>query len=156
MSNLGIKEREYLIDMPIDETYKIVCAKKKDATHREVIYMAGISEKKNSLLRNNKEIVLTFGKDEFKINPDDVYCHGKIDFNPGSLDCIEIDSFNWLDGLEMQGICVPSKYNYEKHQCSSPINKYLYTETFRPSVICRYLHGCLGKPEHTVIFRRIV
>ena len=65
----------------------------------------------------------------FHITSDDVLCFGDIDFHEGSDDCKELDTFNWLEHLGTQGVGIPSRYNYDKHECTSPINKYLITDS---------------------------
>ena len=140
--------------MPVDPTYKIISVH-NDKIHKELFIMTGISEVEHRKLKNLNDLYIVRGNCEFHITPDDVLCYGDIDFHEGSYDCIELDTFNWLEHLVAKGIGIPSRYNYDKHECTSPINKYLITETFRNSTLCRYLHGCLGKPQFTLIFREL-
>lgn len=143
------------IPMPIDPTYKVISVK-KSLMSKEIFIITGISEQDVAKLKSSNGLVLKRGKCTFEISPDDVLCFGDIDFHEGSDDCKELDTFNWLDSLYIQGVPIPSRYNYEKHECYTNKVGYLWTETFRNSVLCRYYHGCLGKPEFTLIFREVV
>ena len=154
MSKLNTEQMVYTIQMPIDPTYKVISVHKNPAA-KEIFIITGISELEYKKLKCLNDVHLIRGNAEFHITPDDVLCFGDIDFHEGSKDSKELDTFNWLEHLGSQGIGIPSKYNYYKHECTSPINKYLITETFRNSTLCRYLHGCLGKPKYTLIFREI-
>lgn len=154
MSNLNIEQKICTIKLPVDPTYKIISVH-SDKIHKELFIMTGITEKECHKLKHCDDIIIKRGEQEFEIVSDDVLCYGDIDFHEGSDDCKELDTFNWLEHLGAKGVGIPSKYNYDKHECTSPINKYLITETFRNSTFCRYLHGCLGKPQFTLIFREI-
>lgn len=140
--------------MPVDPTYKVISSH-SDKIHKELFIITGITEKDYYKLKNGKDITIERGEQEFEIVQDNILCYGDIDFHEGSDDCKELDTFNWLEHLVAQGVGIPSRYNYYRHECTSPINKYLITETFRNSTLCRYLHGCLGKPQYTLIFREI-
>ena len=154
MSNLNIEQKIYTIKLPVDPTYKVISFR-KDKLIKELFIITGITEKEYHKLKYGDDIEITRGDQEFYITADDVFCFGDIDFHEGSDDSFELDTFNWLEHLVSQGIGIPSRYNYDKHECTSPINRYLITETFRNSTLCRYLHGCLGKPQFTLIFREI-
>ena len=140
--------------MPVDPTYKVISTHVNPAA-KELFIITGINENEYKKLKASNDLYLIRGNCEFNITPDDVFCYGEIDFNEGSDDSKELDTFNWLEHLGAKGVAIPSKYNYDKHECTSPVNKYLWTETFRNSTLCRYLHGCLGKPQYTLIFREI-
>ena len=140
--------------MPIDTTYKIISAH-NDKNIKEIFIITGISEDEYHKLKKAENLNIVRGNAKFNITPGDILCFGDIDFHEGSDDCKELDTFNWLEHLGTRGVGIPSKYNYDKHECTSPISKCLITETFRNSTLCRYLHGCLGKPQYTLIFREI-
>ena len=140
--------------MPIDPTYKVISVH-SNSYSKELFIITGITELEHKKLKNLNDLHIIRGNCEFNITPDDVLCFGDIDFHEGSDDCKELDTFNWLEHLVAKGIGIPSRYNYDRHECKSPINKYLITETFRNSTLCRYLHGCLGKPQYTLIFREL-
>lgn len=144
----------YIIPMPVDPTYKVVSVQ-NNFSGKEIFIITGISELEHKKLKNLNDLHIIRGNCEFHITPDNVLCFGDIDFHEGSDDCKELDTFNLLEHLGAKGIGIPSKYNYNNHECTSPINKYLITETFRNSTLCRYLHGCLGKPQYTLIFREL-
>lgn len=90
---------------------------------------------------------------EFFILSKNVICYGEIDFSNSSEDMDTIANMNWLDHLILQGITVPSDYNYEEHCCYSPTNKYRYYDTTNPAVIAQYMHARLGKPQRCCIFK---
>lgn len=140
--------------MPIDPTYKVISTHVNPAA-KELFIITGVDENEYKKLKASNDLHLIRGNCEFDITPDDVLCYGEIDFHEGSDDCKELDTFNWLEHLGAKGVAIPSKYNYDKHECTSHINKHLWIETFRNSTLCRYLHGCLGKPQYTLIFREI-
>lgn len=140
--------------MPVDPTYKVISVH-NNYNVKELFIMTGINELEYKKLNNLNDLHIVRGNFKFNITPDNVLCFGDIDFHEGSEDCKKLDMFNWLEHLGVKGVSIPSGYNYDKHECTSPINKYLTTETFRNSTLCRYLHGCLGKPKFTLIFREL-
>lgn len=141
--------------MPVNPICRIINTHKFDKYHKEVFMIVGITEKEYNSLKHGDDITIKRGEEKFDIVSDNVLCFGEIDFREGSDDCKELDTFDWLDNLSAKGICIPSRYNYNRHECVSPTKKYLWTETFRNSTLCRYLHGCIGKPQFTLIFREI-
>lgn len=151
MSNLDT-ETIHIIHLPVDDTYKVINVKKNDI-HKELIIMTWISEKEYQKLKHGDELYIKRGNQDFYINPDDIFCFGDINFKEISRDCNDLDTFNWLDNLVAKGIGIPSNYNYDKHECKSKLKCYQITETFKNSTLCRYYHGCLGKPKYTLIFR---
>lgn len=158
MLNSNLKAEMNIIPMPIDPTYKIISVH-NNPTSKYLFIITGVTEKEYAKIKHlteNDFIKLVRGNAEFIINADAVLCYGEIDFHEGSDDSKELDTFNWLEHLVSKGVGIPSRYNYDKHECSSPIKSYLHTETFRNSVLCRYLHGCLGKPQYTLIFREVI
>lgn len=142
------------IQMPIDHTYKVI-SYHKNPVIKELFIITGITETELNKLRHNQDLKIKRGKFEFNVSPDDVLCYGDIDFHEGSDDCKQLDTFNWLEHLGVKGVSIPSKYNYDKHECTTDRKSFLYTETFRNSTLCRYFHGCLGKPQFTLIFREL-
>ena len=140
--------------MPIDPTYKVISTH-VNPTSKELFIITGIDENEYKKLKASNDLHLIRGNCEFDVTPDDVLCYGEIDFNEGSDDCKELDTFNWLEHLDAKGVSIPSRYNYSKHECSTDRKYILWTETWKNSTLCRYLHGCLGKPQFTLIFREI-
>jgi len=139
------------ISMPIKGSYKVISSNKSRTGSKSII-MTGISEKDIDKIEHSKSIILRRDNSEFNISPNDVICYGDIDFKEGSEDCETLDSFDWLDTLGVKGISIPARYNYDKHECTTDRNILLWTETFKISTLCRYLHGCLGKPKFVIIF----
>ena len=144
----------HTIQMPIDHTYKVISCHKNPVI-KELFIITGITETELNKLRHNQDLKIKRGKFEFNVSPDDVLCYGDIDFHEGSDDCKQLDTFNWLEHLGVKGVSIPSKYNYDKHECTTDRKSFLWTETFRNSTLCRYFHGCLGKPQFTLIFREL-
>lgn len=145
----------HIIPMPIDPTYKVISVYNSPAG-KEIFIITGITELEYKKLKNLNDLLIRRGNCGFYITPDDVLCYGDIDFHEGSDDCNELDTFNWLEHLGAKGVSIPSRYNYDKHECTTDRKSVLWTETFRNSTLCRYLHGCLGKPQFTLIFREII
>lgn len=149
---------ERIIQMPVDPTYKII-AIRNNPSNKELFIILGITENQYNKIKTLTEgdsIKIVKDNCEFEVYAEDIFCYGNIDFHEGSDDCKKLDTFNWLEYLDLQGVGIPSKYNYDKHQCIGTNKGFYITETFRNSTLCRYLHGCLGKPEFTLIFREIV
>ena len=155
MSKLDLNEKIYTIPMPIREDYYVISSRKNNAVSKEIFIMTGITEKEYHNIKHGNNISFERGDCKFHVNNDNVLCFGKIDFREGSEDCKTLDTFNWLDDLGVKGVFIPSRYNYDRHECVSPIKSYLFTETFKISTLCRYLHGCLNKPALTLIFREV-
>lgn len=140
--------------MPLSTEYVIVNSRIERNGLKEVIIMTYLTEEEEKALDDGKRIKVKRSKRTFVIDPGMIYCYGDVDFREGSDDCDVIDSFSFLDYLGAVGIRIPSDYHYDTHECHSPLKCYRYTETFRPSVLCRYCHGVLGKPKNIVLFRR--
>lgn len=155
MSKLNLKTNLWTINMPVDHSYKVIIAN-DNRSYKELYIMTGINELEYKKLANLNDLIINRGNCRFHIAPDDVLCYGDIDFHNGSEDCETLDTFNILNNLTFKGIPIPSRYNYDKHECTSDKKFYKVTETFKVSVLCRYLHGCLGKPKYTLIFREII
>ncbi len=115
--------------------------------------MIPISEKEE--LAIDKGILVKDLGDNFikVIEKSNIICYGGINFKSGSDDYNVLQNMNWLDDLGVQGLTVPSDYNYEEHCCYPPENRVRYYETFNPAVICQYKHAMLGKPERCCIFK---
>ena len=108
--------------MPVYPTYKLINVK-KSPLQKEHFIITGINELEYKKLKNLSDLHIVRGNCKFNISPDDVLCFGDIDFHEGSDDSKELDTFNWLEHLGAKGVGIPSRYNYDKHECTSPINK---------------------------------
>lgn len=138
--------------MPIIEGYQtLIC--RIEGNIRTSVIMTHITEEEEQNLDNNIPIKIKRGNLTFFIQPQTVYCYGEINFNTGSDDYKTIGTFNWLDHLVTRGIGVPANYDYKTHTCVSKINQYQFYDTVKPEIIAQYLHGVLGKPQRTVIFK---
>ena len=96
-----------------------------------------------------------YGKYEFIIEPANKPIYGLIDFTTNSDDYHVLETMNWLDWVTMFGIVIPANYDYEHHCCYSPIKIPRTYDTSNPAKVAQYLHGCLGKPQFTLIFREL-
>lgn len=140
--------------MPVRKGYFLISCRIKLGGIKKRVVMSEITEEQFDILKRKKEITLIHDGNEVPLTINDIHCYGEIDFSNNSEDMNELDTFNWLDHLYYKGICVPADYDYETHTCHSPFKKYRYTETFRPSVLCQYAHGFLGKPKYVVIYEK--
>lgn len=156
MSKLNTKTGLWTIPMPTIDTYCVICSKKRGTSDKELYIITGIDEKDYNRIKRESTINIQRGKEHFSVVPDDVVCYGEIDYREGSEDCEILDSFNWLDDLVAKGISIPSDYNYDNHECVSPKHFIRWSETFVISKVCRYLHGRLGKPKYSLIFREAI
>lgn len=148
-------EQTFIIPMPIVENYHIL-TRNTDVNKRVIlIMMTHITEEEEKQLDEGKQITITRGDATFDIQPTSIYCYGNVDFSTGSSDYDIIESFDFLNYLTAIGLPIVSRYNYEKHECSSTMDKCLWTETWNPAEIAQYIHGCLGKPERIVLFKYI-
>lgn len=146
--------------MPIFKDYQIILCRTTDFHKQSRIIMIPITEEEEveidaKLNREKADVIFEkqCGKLKVAIKPRDIQFYGEIDFSDTSEDLDEIDKAKWFESLEEGSVPVPSDYDYNTHCCYSPINKFRYTETFYPSILVRYKHACLGKPERVVIFK---
>lgn len=117
--------------------------------------MSSLTEDEEKRLDNKETIEIIREGTKFTIAPTDVYCYGNIDFHTGSDDYKQLAKFTFLNHLCFCGIWVPADYNYDKHVCYSEIGRPTWYDTTRPEVLAQYVHGILGKPKRTIIFKCI-
>ena len=117
------------------------------------VVMTSITEDEEKELDKGNTICVLRGGFKVTINPDDIYCYGIIDFHDDSEDMDIMADFDWLSHLRFGGVYVPANYDYDKHCAYSDINVARRYDTFRPEIVAQYVHGIIGKPERTVIFR---
>ena len=103
-----------------------------------------------------EKVTINRGDKTFIVHHNNIYCYGEVDFRKGSEDCEEIANFSFLNFLGSKGVVIPSDYDYERHECHSPIRYYRWSETWRPDVLARYAHACLNKPKRIVLFKRVI
>lgn len=140
--------------MPISKDYHIVHFNKTNRLNKEIIVMTSISKEEEDLLDEGKDIEINRGNRTFIIKHKKLYCYGEVDFTNGSNDLTEINTFNFLEHLDnFTGVCICSDYDYEHHECHSPIEQYRYIHTWQPAKLCQYAHACLKKPKRIVLFR---
>lgn len=138
--------------MPTTTDYYILTSRITYSGNKEKIILTHITEEEEAVLDSGENLEIVRGVRKFNIHANNIYCYGDIDLREGSDDSKEIATFDFLDYLNGVGIKIPSDYNYENHECHSPIDRYRITETWRPEVLTRYAHGCLGKPKKILLF----
>lgn len=141
--------------MSVNTDFQILTSLIK-SNKKEQVILSYLSEEDEKLLDKNSPIIITRGNHTFNITKNQVYCYGDVDFSEDSDDLYEIDNFKFLDSIGAYGIKIPSNYNYDTHSCSSPFKYYMYKETWSPAELTRYHHGCLGKPNKIILFKRTV
>ena len=155
MSKYDLKEKRFVISLPTRTDYYSMISRKRLDKRIESVVMSYITEEEENLIDKGKTIKITRGDKKFIIKPENIYCYGIIDFHNGSEDIDIISTFTWLDHLIIRGVCIPSNYNYDKHQCVSINKKPMWYDTTKCEELARYVHGFLSKPERTIIFRQI-
>lgn len=142
--------------MPIFKDYHLLSSHKEIGQHKIMIYMTYITKEDEELLDNNKELELVRGNLKFKVNLNNTYCYGEVDFHNGSDDMYDIEDFNFLDYLNTSGIHIRNGYDYENHECTSVEQRCGWTETWNPAIVAQFAHGCLGKPDRIILFRKVI
>lgn len=139
--------------MPIFKDYHILTSIPQIKGIKRII-MTYITEEEEKELDNIGDgcIELDRGNTTFTITGRSIYCYGEVNFE-SEEDLNTIDSFRFLGHLQEKGVSVPTDYDYKEHCCYSPTRRYRHTETFKPSVLAKYSHGRLGKPERIVLFK---
>lgn len=137
--------------MPIYKNIFMMASRSKTGVCN--IYMAVITEQDEKLLDTGISLMLTKNKRTYNVDKNKVICYGKIDFTTNSDDYKVISGFKYLDNCPMQGIIIPSNYDFATHSCTVTNRIPQYTETFNPAVLAQYAYACLNKPERVVIFK---
>ena len=138
--------------MPSDRAYYVMSSHFSNNKGKESIIMIPITEDEEHKLDKGSLNVVRDNQ-KFLISSDNIICYGDIDFSNSSEDMDVISGMNWLNHLSLQGIVVPSDYDYENHCCYPPGKYIRYYDTTNPAIVAQYAHGCLGKPERCCIFK---
>ena len=141
--------------MPIFKEFYILTSR-INSKRKEQVIITYLNEDEEKKLDDNNQITLKRGKTTFHIHMNNIYCYGEVDLRKGSNDCAQIADFDFLDYLGMKGIVIPSDYDYEHHECHSPLKSYRWTETWRPDVLVRFAHGSINKPKRIILFKRLL
>jgi len=137
--------------------YHLLSSHKEPNRKTVLLYMTYISKEEEKLLDANKQLDVIRGNQNFSINLNNTYCYGQVDFNTGSDDMYDIEDFDFLDYLTgFSGIHIRNGYNYKEHTCTSTERRCGWTETWNPAIVAQFAHGCLGKPERIVLFRKVI
>lgn len=155
MLSYDSKTKKYTIKLPIREDYYSLIGKKNASKQTESVVMTYITEAEENAIDKGKAITIKRGNLVFTVKPNNIYCYGKIDFDNDSEDMDIISTFPWLEHLTIRGVCVPSNYNYERHECISINKRPMWYDTTKCEVYVKYAHAHLGKPERTLIFRQV-
>lgn len=138
--------------LPTSNDFVIVHWRKIDKKIRKIL-MAPITEEQEQLLDEGNFIEIITHCKGYVLSNKDVIVYGVIDFSEGSLDMDFIYSLNWCADDYFKGMCIPSRYNYNKHTALGNDKGLLYYDTIRCDTILKYKHGCLGKPKRVVIWK---
>lgn len=110
------------------------------------IVMMPISEKQENALDNGSEIKLG----SRWIAAEQIFCYGEMNFD-NEDDIQLINNFEWI--IEKKGLVIPANYDYDKHTCEAYDLKIGHHETFDNIKVVKYAHGCLNKPQRSIIFK---
>ena len=141
------------VQMPSDRAYYVMSSHSSSNKVKESIIIIPISEDEEQKLDRGGLHAIRDNQ-EFYILSKNVICYGEIDFSNSSEDMNTIANMNWLDYLGLQGVTVPSDYDYEEHCCYPPGKYIRFYDTTNPAIVARYAHACLGKPKRCCIFRQ--
>ena len=87
-----------------------------EESHSEEVADSSISKEEEDLLDEGKDIKIDRGNRTFTVQAKKLYCYGEVDFNNGSNDLAEINTFNFLEHLDsFTGACICSDYDYKNH-----------------------------------------
>lgn len=115
--------------------------------------MAPLNDNQEQDLDTKDSVTIKIGKQEIEVDKRDVLAYGDISFDDNSSDVDIIENLNFLDNCSaMKGEVIPANYDYKTHTCKSKLKCYQITETWNPLYVCKYAHGCLGKPKKIIIF----
>ena len=115
--------------------------------------MTYLTEQEEKLLDEGKTIIISRKNTDFTIRPIDLVAYGKIDYSDDSEDLDTISQFNWFrNDNKMCGFVMPSEYDYKTHSVTSDIKGGRKFDTTQCDIVAQYIHGCIGKPERTIIF----
>ena len=128
MLKSDIKQKIHIIPMPIFKEFYILISH-INSKRKEQVIITYLNEDEEKKLDDNNQITLKRGKTTFHIHMNNVYCYGEVDIRKGSNDCIQIADFDFLDYLGMKGIVIPSDYDYEHHECHSPLFVFVFVFT---------------------------
>lgn len=142
--------------MILVKDFMVICSRSISKVENENIIITYLTDKEEKALDNTGIVVLERGEHKFVVDKTSKPIYGPIDFHRGSDDYAVIETMDWLNHITGQGIIVPSDYNYDEHCCYSLIKRVRSYDTTNPAIVAQYMHGCLGKPEKTIIFKRKV
>lgn len=118
--------------------------------------MTHLNEKEEKSLDDAGVVKLKRGSLTFNVFKKDVYCYGEIDYNKGSDDYETLSNQDWFIDCDMQGVMVPSNYDYENNIIVSDIKGGRWYDTVKTEIVAQFKHGQLGKPKRSIIFKHYV
>lgn len=116
------------------------------------IVMTDLKDYEEQLLNKQQALVIRRGEFKFEVHPQYVIAYGDLDFTPNSDDITLIDKTGAFNKHRIR-IFMPSEYHYDTHTVVSDRPAGRWFETDNPVTFLPFLHGCLNKPTHTIIFK---
>ena len=150
MNDLNLKTYH----LPISKDVVVVHWRIIDKRIRKIL-MAPITEKQESDLDKGYTISVITHFKGYVLSKEDAIVYGNIDFSNDSNDLDFIRDLEWCIEDYFKGVCIPSRYNYEKHTALGNRNGILYYDTVRSDIILKYKHGCLNKPERVIVWKEV-
>lgn len=148
MNNLDLK----IYHLPTSKDVVIVHWRVVDKRVRKIL-MAPITEEQEMRLDKGLVIEIITHNKGYVLSREDAIVYGNIDFNNDSNDMDFIRDLEWCIDDYFKGVCIPSRYNYEKHTAVGNRHGILYYDTVRSDTILKYKHGCLNKPERVIVWK---
>lgn len=116
------------------------------------IIMTYLNDYEEQLLSKQQALVIRRDTFKFEVHPQYVIAYGDLDFTPNSNDITLINKTGAFERHTIR-IFMPSEYHYETHTVTSDIPAGRWYETDNPVTFLPFLHGCLNKPTHSIIFK---
>ena len=139
-----------IIKMPIREYMCLFTP--KAGYDNTTAYVVGISEEEEQELLKNNKVTLTKDNKTFDIMLDHCFCYGNINFSSESDDLDTIKESGLFNNYDIQYVLY-ANYDYETHTCKTELTRPKWYDSWDIKDILQYIHGCLGKPNHVVIFK---
>ena len=140
--------------LPTREDYYSVYAVNNKLNKYNIV-MTSITADEEKALDNGHNISITRGNQTFVVFDKYIYFYGEIDFNTGSIDMEELAEEDWFDRYDGSAFWLPGKYDYKYHSAEIRNGKLTYFDTTKVDKILQYVHGKLGKPQRTIIFKNV-
>lgn len=127
-----------------------------DRGKTKAVIFTSLTDDEDKALDANLTITIERGNLKCTVSPNAVYAYGEIDFSMDSDDMLVLSDFNWFSFYQDHGFWMPANYDYKNHCCYSPTKKAQWFDTVCPEKVAQYIHGYIGKPKKTLIFKVIL